>query len=93
MEKVFLVEEWLNLDGLSRDKFVKYLGNRFPESCVCPTDPSKAHKVAEFLLFAQHVQWEKTGQLVFTSDYQGAGDVLTDPQITSKPYILPIFHP
>ena len=92
MEKVFLVEEWLNLDGLSGDKFVKYLGNCFPESCVRPTDSPKAHEVAKFLIFAQHVQWEKTGGLVFTSDYQGAGGVLTDPQITSKPYVLPIFR-
>ena len=85
IEKVFLVEEWLNLDDHSGRKFFKYVGNHIPESCVCPTDPPKAHEVAEFLIFAQHVQWVKTRGLAFTSDYQGAGDVLTDPQITSNP--------
>jgi Alpha-kinase family len=85
MEKVFLIEEWLNLDDRSGRKYLKYLGNHFPESCVRPTDPPEAHELAEFLIFAQHVQWKKTGGRVFTSDYQGAGDILTDPQITSKP--------
>jgi len=102
-EKVFLVEEWFDLvDG---PPFHKYLGNRFLEPCVPSTASPKAHQIADFLLFAQHVQWEKTGGLAFTSDYQGAGDILTDPQITSnpritskpqitsnsEPYVLPIF--
>lgn len=84
MEKAFLIEEWITVDD-SEHPFIKYLGNRFPESCVPPTAHPKAHKIAEFLVFAQHVQWEKSGGLVYTSDYQGAGDVLTDPQITSNP--------
>jgi len=85
MEKVFLVEEWLNQDDSNGRKFLKYVGNHFPQSCVRDTEPPEAHKVAEFLIFAQHVQWSKTGRLAFTSDYQGAGDILTDPQITSNP--------
>ena len=90
MEKAFLVEEWIALDN-NEHPFIKYLGNRFPESCVPPTASPEAHNIAEFLVFAQHVQWEKTGGLVFTSDYQGAGSILTDPQITSNPYVPLIF--
>lgn len=82
IEKVFLIEEWLKPD---EHKFLKYMGNQFPQSCLHETDPPEAHEIAEFLVFAQHVQWEKTSGLAFTSDYQGAGDVLTDPQITSNP--------
>jgi len=84
MEKAFLVEEWIALDN-GEHLFIKYLGNHFPESCIPPTACPKAHNIAEFLVFAQHVQWEKSGGLVFTSDYQGAGGILTDPQITSNP--------
>jgi len=78
MEKAFLVEEWIASDD-SEQPFIKYMGNRFPESCVPPTAHAKAHDIAEFLIFAQHVQYEKSGGMVFTSDYQGAGNILTDP--------------
>jgi len=84
MEKAFLIEEWLDPDDEERP-FVKYLGNRFLEPCVPSTAPTCAHEIAEFLSFAQHVQWQKTSGLAFTSDYQGAGEVLTDPEITSNP--------
>jgi len=84
MEKAFLIEEWLDPDDEERP-FVKYLGNRFLEPCVPSTAPTRAHEIAEFLSFAQHVQWQKTSGLAFTSDYQGAGEVLTDPEITSNP--------
>ena len=87
-EKVFLVEEWLDL---SKHPFEKYLGNRLPESSLSDDATTEAHKITEFLLFAQHVQWQKTSRLVYTSDYQGAGDVLTDPQITSDPCIMLYF--
>ena len=98
-EKAFLVEEWINTDKGERP-YIKYLNNRYPQSCVSHSAPPKAHEIAEFLTFAQHVQWEKTHFLAFTSDYQGSGELLTDPQITSDPYvssflcfrfILPVF--
>lgn len=84
LEKAFLVEEWIEVDD-SEYPFTKYLNNRFPQSCVGLLAPPTAHEVAEFLIFAQHVQWEKTGFSAFTSDYQGARHLLTDPQITSNP--------
>jgi len=83
MEKVFLIEEWFDLDN--KHPFNKYLDNQLLQHCLPDTATHKAHEIAKFLIFAQHVQWEKTSSLAFTSDYQGAGDILTDPQITSNP--------
>ncbi|KAF8586979.1 hypothetical protein K439DRAFT_875285 [Ramaria rubella] len=50
-----------------------------PES----SDPD--YTLACFLCFAQHVQWTKTGGIVFLSDFQGGNDLLTDPQIMTHP--------
>jgi Alpha-kinase family len=89
VEKAFLVEELIDLGDAH--PFIKYLDNRFPISRVPLSAPPDTQNIADFLVFAQHVQWEKTQHSVFTSDYQGAGDLLTDPQITSNPYVHPIF--
>ncbi|KAJ2923679.1 hypothetical protein H1R20_g13414, partial [Candolleomyces eurysporus] len=59
--------------------FVKYIHNGDPSPLLMPTNPE--YPVAEFLCFTQHVQYVETGKLAFVSDYQGAGDLLTDPQI------------
>jgi hypothetical protein len=88
-EKAFLVEEWINTDD-GDQPFVKYINNQFPQSCIPYSASSNAREIAEFLCFAQHVQWEKSKYSVFTSDYQGAGNLLTDPQITSNPYVFGI---
>ena len=85
-EKAFLVEEWI--DSCETDyPFLKYIDNRLPSPCVSDIAPSNSHNIAAFLAFAQHVQWEKTQYSAFTSDYQGAGNLLTDPQITSNPFV------
>ena len=89
-EKVWLVEEWLDVDD-SKRPFTKYIDNRFASPCLPETAPLKAHQTAAFLVFAQHVQWEKTKWIAFTSDYQGVGNILTDPQITTDPYVMPAF--
>jgi len=86
--KVFLVEEWIHTDE-GNHQFVKYINNRLPTSCLPIMPPLNALNVAEFLLFAQHIQWQKTNFAAFTSDYQGAAEVLTDPQITSNPACSP----
>jgi hypothetical protein len=83
-EKAFLIEEWIYTDEGDR-QFVKYINNKDPKSILPLTAPANAFYIAEFLLFAQHVQWQKTNFAAFTSDYQGVGGVLTDPQITSNP--------
>lgn len=54
------------IDG---EEFVKYIGNAsaVPFDDLSDGDAEKAL----FLSFLQHVQYEKTGQLVYVSDYQG----------------------
>jgi hypothetical protein len=89
-EKVWLIEEWLDIDDRERP-FAKYIDNRFANPCIPEMAPPKARETADFLVFAQHVQWEKTQFIAFTSDYQGVGDILTDPQITTNPYVVPDF--
>ncbi len=89
--KAFLVEEWIDTDD-SDCRFIKYLNNRVLHHISdSPPQACKAREITDFLTFAQHVQWQKSGQLAFTSDYQGAGELLTDPQITSNPYVSLVF--
>jgi len=84
MEKAYLVEEWIETDEDER-RYIKYINNRFPTSIVPFSAPQKAHDIASFLVFSQHLQWQKTKLGAFVSDYQGAGRLLTDPQITANP--------
>ena len=66
IQKCFLIEEWVGTGA-----FTKYINNGRPESCVRADAPAEEHRIAEFLCFAQHVQYNQTGGLAFTSDYQG----------------------
>ncbi|KAJ7585298.1 hypothetical protein C8J56DRAFT_145300 [Mycena floridula] len=61
---------------------MKYIGNAsaVPFKDLSDGDAEKAL----FLSFLQHVQYEKTRQLVYVSDYQGCGSLLTDPQIMTS---------
>ena len=79
-EKAFLVEE------LIESPFLKYMDNRFPKSILPSEASNRDHSIAEFLIFSQHVQWEET-DAAFVSDYQGGGHLLSDPQITTDPYV------
>jgi hypothetical protein len=88
-EKAYLVEEWIDTE-YDKVPFTKYINNNSAESLVPSSAPEAAHDTANFLVFAQHVQWEKTNFAAFTSDYQGAGALLTDPQIISNPHVLPV---
>jgi len=66
--KHFLVEEWIDT---SKTTFTKYINNGLPVPSV-PCDASvEVRNTADFLCFAQHVQFEVTGGLIYTSDYQG----------------------
>src|SRR5713226_9401352 len=58
-----------------------------PTPCIPFSSSPRVHDIADFLAFAQHVQWTKSHFSAFTSDYQGAGNLLTDPQITSNPFV------
>ena len=66
-DKHFLVEEWLG----ESFGFIKYINNGHPVSCVRVGAPKEDHQIAEFLCFAQHVQYNQTDGLAYTSDYQG----------------------
>jgi len=61
---VYLIED--PIEG----EFVKYINNGSAQPCSFPYDPSSEH-IAEFLTFAQHVQFWRTGENAFVSDFQG----------------------
>jgi hypothetical protein len=53
--------------------FVKYVHNTESKPASGANKPGTERcKIAEFLVFTQHLQWEFTHQTVFLSDYQGA---------------------
>ncbi|KAF7797833.1 hypothetical protein EIP86_009039 [Pleurotus ostreatoroseus] len=72
-QAVYLLEE------LIEDQFYKYIAN----SRAVPSLnlPDNAAKIAEYLCFVQHAQYNLTKGLMFTSDFQGGGLLLTDCQI------------
>ncbi|KZO89508.1 hypothetical protein CALVIDRAFT_469807, partial [Calocera viscosa TUFC12733] len=79
----YLVEELIG--GTGDGLFIKYLHN---SSAVPRVLSGKDANIAAFLSFSQHLQFDKTGGLVYISDYQvGAGGLLTDPQVMTNPYL------
>ncbi|KAG1842048.1 hypothetical protein DFJ58DRAFT_748303 [Suillus subalutaceus] len=64
---------------------LKYIHNMDPNPLLDPDEPG--YDFALFLAFTQHVQYVKTGGLVFISDYQGNTELLTDPQIMTHPSV------
>ncbi|EIN12503.1 hypothetical protein PUNSTDRAFT_130763 [Punctularia strigosozonata HHB-11173 SS5] len=81
-EKILIIEQMIpqSVDG---ENFFLYIHN----GSAIPTmfdDPGLIER-AEFLAFAQHVQWLKTEGEVFISDLQGGRTLLTDPQIMTNP--------
>ncbi|KZO98645.1 hypothetical protein CALVIDRAFT_465332, partial [Calocera viscosa TUFC12733] len=76
----YLVEELI--EAAENDGFLKYLHNA---SAVPREFAGKKGDIAAFLSFSQHLQFDKTGGLVYISDYQGAGCLLTDPQVMTSP--------
>ena len=67
-KKFFLVEEWIDT---SKEPFIKYINNARATSCISPRAPKEIQNTANFLCFAQHVQYQVTQGTLFTSDYQG----------------------
>jgi hypothetical protein len=79
LQQAFLIKEWV--DDMTQG-FLKYINNGHPTSCLGNHASAAAHNVAEFLSFAQHVQWCKTGFTRFISDYQGQLSLsTTSPQL------------
>ncbi|KZO89615.1 hypothetical protein CALVIDRAFT_569770 [Calocera viscosa TUFC12733] len=76
--RFYIVEEFIDGD------FVKCLHNASatPPPTLSPEDMEKAL----FLVFLQHVIYENaTGHMAVISNLQGAGMLLTDPQILTHP--------
>ncbi|KDR65144.1 hypothetical protein GALMADRAFT_1330174 [Galerina marginata CBS 339.88] len=74
--RCFLLEEKI---PESEGSFRKYLNNTSAVPCrfVAEDDNDRA----EFLAFAQHVQYFKTKKRAYVADFQGGDTLLTDPQI------------
>ncbi|KAG6848990.1 hypothetical protein H0H93_012195 [Arthromyces matolae] len=74
----FLIEE-----RLDHTLFQKYVHNG---EAVPLTEPhEEGYEIAVYACFIQHVQYVLTGEMAFISDFQGTGEVLTDPQIMTDP--------
>ncbi|OJA20392.1 hypothetical protein AZE42_12727 [Rhizopogon vesiculosus] len=58
------------------DKFVKYINNN--QTVPAHGLGSKEADTGWFLCFVQHVQYQLSNEMVYISDFQGAGDLLTD---------------
>jgi hypothetical protein len=84
----FLLEEFIDSDqtGSYGNWFVKYLNNNSAKPRRL-SDHRQAH-CADFLSFAQHVQFWKTEGLAFVSDLQGMFQFCVVTRIYS--YIIPI---
>ncbi|KAJ6462989.1 hypothetical protein C8R45DRAFT_841444, partial [Mycena sanguinolenta] len=87
LSRTWLVEELLNLD--EDNKFYKFINNDYavPSTAVDLADDLALTSTAEFLCFIQHIQYWKTGSMVYISDLQGTTSLLTDPQIMTSPSI------
>ncbi|KAJ3963667.1 hypothetical protein EV361DRAFT_813148, partial [Lentinula raphanica] len=87
-EELYMMEERISDSGLGSGFFMKYICNSSGQPLFLRGTSShvtERNRCACFLSFAQHVQYVRTAKLAFTSDFQGAGDLLTDPQIITSP--------
>ncbi|KAH8991704.1 hypothetical protein EDB92DRAFT_1759758, partial [Lactarius akahatsu] len=66
-KEVYLVEELIQPDH--DGPWRKYINNN--SSHLCYFKDTNNYRCSEFLAFCQHVQYWRTGCLVFTSDFQG----------------------
>ncbi|KAG1799650.1 uncharacterized protein BJ212DRAFT_1401646 [Suillus subaureus] len=76
----YLLEE--RIEG----KFIKYINN----NSAAPAHHlrGKEEKIGLFLCFAQHVQYQLTNEVVYLSNFQGSGDLLTDCQVMTGPFVV-----
>ncbi|KAG9008383.1 hypothetical protein FRB90_008919 [Tulasnella sp. 427] len=86
----YLLEEYI--DPRTRGPFVKYISNASskPLHAVLEGDYNELQR-GLFLSAVQHAQYEVTGGLAFVSDLQGAGGLLSDPQILTSPQLGTLF--
>ncbi|KZT52386.1 hypothetical protein CALCODRAFT_418304, partial [Calocera cornea HHB12733] len=84
LNQTYLVEELIATEG-EEERFIKYIGNSSPAPLIIT---GREGEIARFLSFTQHLQYDRTGGLMFISDYQGCAGILTDPQIMTRPLDL-----
>ncbi|KAF9555575.1 hypothetical protein CPC08DRAFT_603542, partial [Agrocybe pediades] len=72
---VYLLEELIPSDK----PFLKYIHNG--EAVPLQDTWEPGYEIGVFLCFIQHVQFAQTHGQAYVSDFQGAGELLTDPQI------------
>ncbi|KAK6996039.1 hypothetical protein R3P38DRAFT_3371236 [Favolaschia claudopus] len=83
IRKTYLLEKYIETN--SDSEFVKFVHNG---SAAPLLDIDDAWRwIADFLCFTQHIQYWKSGEMVFLSDLQGSDILLTDPQIMTSPKI------
>ncbi|KAJ8482726.1 hypothetical protein ONZ45_g14850 [Pleurotus djamor] len=76
----YLIEERI---PLATNSFIKYINNaRATPLITNPRSPYYAQ--ARFLCTMQHILYVKTERKLFVSDFQGAGLLLTDPQVMTS---------
>ncbi|KAJ7671991.1 hypothetical protein B0H17DRAFT_1141282 [Mycena rosella] len=80
--RTYLVEELINEE---QDGFHKFINNGSAVPVILSATDKSLPALGEFLPFTQHVQYYKTGGLVYISDLQGSPNALTDPQIMTTP--------
>lgn len=73
-QRCFLVEEVIST---TEGSFKKYLNNASAVPCHFVDEGDNER--AEFLAFAQHVQYVKTKKRAYVADFQGQSPVLVDP--------------
>ncbi|KZT62641.1 hypothetical protein CALCODRAFT_505414 [Calocera cornea HHB12733] len=81
-ELTYLVEELIKTDDTDDGKFKRYVHNASASPVLVL---GRNGDIASFLTFTQHLQYDRTGGSIYVSDYQGAGELLTDPQIMTTP--------
>ncbi|PPR08009.1 hypothetical protein CVT24_003760, partial [Panaeolus cyanescens] len=81
-QAAYLLEEVISDDV----PFIKYIHNG--KAVPVPKENEEDYEVAVFLCFIQHVQYVATHGQVFISDFQGAGNLLTDPQVMTHPELI-----
>lgn len=69
----FLLEEAIQEEN--KGPFRKYFNNTSPIPCHFANNDTENKQWVEFLIFTQHLQYWKTGKLVFVADYQGMRNV------------------
>ncbi|KAF5385575.1 hypothetical protein D9757_006739 [Collybiopsis confluens] len=87
-ERSFLIEERINTP--EDDCFTKFIHNGSAEPNLYPDDPH--YQTSLFLCACQHLQYEKTHQLAYVSDFQGCNGLLTDAQIITSPKLSKVVY-